>query len=406
MIDEHEVVIVGAGFAGVWAAAAAAAERDDAGLAARDFRITVVTPGDDLVIRPRLYQSEPHRMRTPLDGVLGPLGVQRVAATVTGLDPDARQITFTAAGGSPAAVGYARLVLASGSHVATPRLTGAGHLFNVDTIGAAARLDSHLRRLRADPDVPGRDTAVVVGAGFAGIEVATEMITRLRAVTGPGGRRPRVVLVEAQDCIGPDLGPGPRRVIADALDELGVEVLLGQPLHAVTAASAILADRSPIASATVVWTAGLVASPLTSRVPGTCDRLGRLVVDDYLRVDGTPSIFAAGDTAAAVCPDGHAVLQSCQHAIPLGKFAGHNAAAGLLGRATHRFDPGPYITCLDLGEAGAVVTTGWDRQVRLIGEPAKAMKKAIVESYIYPPADDADAVLAVARTREHPDLPL
>jgi NADH dehydrogenase len=53
-----------------------------------------------------------------------------------------------------------------------------------------------------------------------------------------------------------------------------------------------------------------------------------------------------------------------------------------------------------------VVTTGWDRQVRLTGEPAKAIKKAIVESYIYPPADDPDAVLAIARVGEHPPLPL
>lgn len=70
-------------------------------------------------------------------------------------------------------------------------------------------------------------------------------------------------------------------------------------------------------------------------------------------------MFAAGDTAAAACLDGHAVLQSCQHAIPLGKFAGHNAAADLLGRTTQRFNPGPYITCLDPGAVGAVVTTGW-----------------------------------------------
>jgi NADH dehydrogenase len=130
------------------------------------------------------------------------------------------------------------------------------------------------------------------------------------------------------------------------------------------------------------------------------------VVDEYLRVPTAQAVFAAGDAAAAVCPDGHPVLQSCQHAIPLGKFAGHNAAAGLLGLRAERFDPGPYITCLDLGEAGAVVTTGWDREVRLTGEPAKAIKKAIVGSYIYPPAGDAEAVLAMARAREHPPLPL
>jgi NADH dehydrogenase len=59
MINKSDLVVVGAGFAGVWAAAAAAALRDDIGVAPGDFPITVVSPGGDLVIRPRLYQSEP-----------------------------------------------------------------------------------------------------------------------------------------------------------------------------------------------------------------------------------------------------------------------------------------------------------------------------------------------------------
>jgi hypothetical protein len=123
------------------------------------------------------------------------------------------------------------------------------------------------------------------------------------------------------------------------------------------------------------------------------------------RVPESPSIFAEGDTAAARGPDGHAVLQSCQHAIPLGKFAGHNAAASLLGQPLQPFDPGPYVTCLDLGAGGAVLTTGWDREVRLTGESAKAVKKAIVEFYIYPPVDDPAAMLAQARERPNPPLP-
>jgi NADH dehydrogenase len=74
----------------------------------------------------------------------------------------------------------------------------------------------------------------------------------------------------------------------------------------------------------------------------------------------------------------------------------------LLGRPLAPFDPGPYLTCLDLGSAGAVAAAGWDREVRLTGEAAKALKKAICESYIYPPAHDADALLAQAARRPQP----
>jgi NADH dehydrogenase len=405
MINKSDLVVVGAGFAGVWAAAAAAALRDDIGVAPGDFPITVVSPGGDLVIRPRLYQSEPWRMYAPLDEVLGALGVSRVAATVTGIDSTTQRITVEADDGGRSSLRYGRLVLASGSQVVAPDLPGADRLFDVDTIAAATRLDAHLRRLHAVSARPGREAVVVVGAGFAGIEVATEMVARLQAIT-TSEQPPRVVLVEAQSVIGPDLGPGPRQVIADALDDVGVEVLLDQRVIEVADGVVVLADGSSIESATIIWTAGMRASGLTRQLGGTQDRLGRVPVDEFLRVNQTPSIFAAGDTAAARGPDGHAVLQSCQHAIPLGKFAGHNAAADLLGQPLQPFDPGPYITCLDLGTAGAVVATGWDREVRLTGESAKAMKKAIVESYIYPPVDDPAVMLAFARARPNLPLPL
>ena len=376
MITNSDVVVIGAGFAGIWAAAAAAAVAADADC---DFRIAVVSPGDDLVNRPLLYQSEPARALAPLDPILGPVGARRLAATVVAIDTAARRITCTSAEAETVFLRYQRLVLASGSRSITPQITGAVHLFTVDTFRAAQRLDAHLHELLTGPPVPGRDTVVVVGSGFTGIEVAAEMATRIRDL-GHCNRDTRIVLTEAQDVIGPALGAGPRAVITDALEELGVEVMLGRTLTGVTESAAVFADGTSIECATVIWTAGMVASELTHEVPAARDRLGRIIVDEYLRVAQAPSIFVAGDSAAAVGPDGRTVLQSCQHAIPLGKFAGHNAAADLLGQQLQRFDPGPYVTCLDLGAAGAVVTTGWDRDVRLTGSAAKALKKAIVES--------------------------
>ena len=93
---------------------------------------------------------------------------------------------------------------------------------------------------------------------------------------------------------------------------------------------------------------------------------------------------------------GHVVMQSCQHAIPLGKFAGYNAAADLLGLPQAPFAPIPYATCLDLGAAGAVATSGWDREVQMTGTEAKALKQQINAEWIYPPLDDADAILKFA----------
>jgi NADH dehydrogenase len=373
-----DILIVGGGFAGVCGAAAAARVSSMAG---GDLSITLVSPGDDLVIRPRLYEPDPDRMRVPLDRVLEPIGVRRVVATATAIDPNSHTVTALDRDGRTRELGFERLVLATGSHLRRPDLPGAHHLHDVDTVETADGLERHLAGLGSGPR-----TAVVVGAGFTGLEVATELVSRL-------GAGARVVVVEREEVVGPELGPGPRPVIEEALDRLGVEVRLGQTVEEVTAEGVRLGTGEELPARTVVWTAGMQASALTADVPGRRDGLGRLHVDEYLRVPESPDVLAAGDTAAAVVEEGHVVMQSCQHALPLGRHAGHNAAAGLLGLPLERFAPLPYTTCLDLGPAGAVTTAGWDRSVQMTGPDAKQRKRTINEQWIYPPLDDRDAIL-------------
>jgi NADH dehydrogenase len=390
-----DVLIVGGGFAGVWCAAGIKRQARTSGIPESELRVTLVDASDDMVIRPRLYESDPQTMRVALDRVLGPIGVRRVAAVVTGIDTENRQVTAVTRDGGTAALGYDRLVLAAGSRVVRPDVPGAEHLFDVDQMAGAAALHSHLHRLPARPATDGRFTAVVVGAGFTGLEVATEITDRLREIAGTVGAADtvRVVLVERADVVGPELGAGPRPQIVEALAELDVEVRLGVSLQSVTPQRATLSDGTEIAADTVVWTAGMLASPLTAQIPGERDRLGRLLVDEYLRVVGVPGVYAAGDTAAAVAEEGHHVTQSCQHAVPQGKFVGQNVAADLLGLPQVAFAPDPYVTCLDLGSVGAVLTSGWTREVQLTRAEAKDLKRNINALWIYPPVDDAEVIL-------------
>lgn len=389
------ILIIGGGFSGTWSAASAAKLREQRGISEQALPVTVVSAGDDLVIRPRLYERDPERMRVPLDRILGPAGVRRIAATVTGIDPARREVTGFDRDGGETVLTYDRLVLAAGSRLIRPSVPGAEHLYDVDTLGGAAALEARLRRLPALPDEgAGQYTVVVVGAGFTGLEIATELVDRLGELAPPG--RSRVVLVEREDRVGPELGPGPRPVIEAALGELGVEVRAGVAVRAVEPGSVRLSDGSVIDARTVVWTAGMTASPLTRMLSAERDGLGRLAVDEHLRVRGLPEIFAAGDTAAARADEEHPVMQSCQHAVPLGKFAGHNAAADLLAEPLVPFAPTSYVTCLALGPAGAVLTAGWERQVQLTGKEAKELKSKINEEWIYPPVDDAAALFALA----------
>jgi NADH dehydrogenase len=300
---------------------------------------------------------------------------------------------------------YDRLIVATGSRLYRPAIPGlAEHAFSVDQLKDAIALDRHLHSLADRPASNGRDTVVVAGGGFTGIEAATEMPARLRAILGRNAK-PRVIIVERGNAIAPDMGSGPRPIIEEALQKLGVEVRLGASVAALDASGVTLSDGERIESATVIWAAGIRAAPLTAQIPAERDNFGRLIVDRDLRVPSEPSVFATGDAARVACDDlGNYALMSCQHATRMGAFAGHNAAADLLRAPTKPYHQKAYVTCLDLGEAGAIFTRGWDRTVEMVGVEAKKTKREINTMWIYPPPADRAAALASADPERVTDL--
>lgn len=183
----------------------------------------------------------------------------------------------------------------------------------------------------------------------------------------------------------------------EASDHLGIEWILNASVDSVDAGGVTLSNGQRIESNTVIWTVGFRAHPLTQQVPGTRDHQGRLHVDGHLKVLGQNDIFATGDVAyAATDTLGNYAAMSCQHAISLGRYAGNNVAADLLGVAPMPYSQPKYVTCLDLGAWGAVYTEGWDRQLKLVGQEAKDLKAQINSVWIYPPAADRAAALAAA----------
>ncbi len=392
------LVIIGAGFAGMYAALSAARLRELNNVSPSDLEIALVAPEPTLVIRPRLYESRPETLTAPLGDVLKAVDVVYVRGTAEAVDAGARTVRIaTDAAGHRGTLTYDRLVVATGSRLFRPPVPGLEeHAFSVDQFEDAVTLDRHLHALRARPATPARDTVVVAGGGFTGIEAATEMPARLRAILGADARI-RVVIVERAGAIAPDMGPGPRPLIEKALHDLGVETRVGAGVAAVDAAGVVLTNGERIETNTVVWAAGFRAAPFAAQIPAERDNFGRLLVDRDLRVPEVPAVFATGDAAkAASDDDGHYALMSCQHATRLGAFAGHNAAAELLGVPTTPYHQKTYVTCLDLGAAGAIFTRGWDRQVELIGDTAKKYKKEINTVWIYPPPAERAAALASA----------
>jgi NADH dehydrogenase len=399
------LVIIGAGFAGMYAALSAARLRDIKGASPEKLEIALVAPQPMLVVRPRLYEPKPETLTAPLLDVLKAIDVVYVQGSAETVDTKAREVGIATSGGKRKKLSYDRLVVATGSRLFRPNIPGlAEHGFSVDSLDDAIALDKHLHGLADRPAANGRDTVVVTGGGFTGIEAATEMPARLRESLGSGAK-PRVIIVERNKAIAPDMGEGPRPIIEDALKQVGVETRLGVGVASLDKSGVTLSDGERIEAETVIWAAGIRAAPLTAQLPGECDNFGRLLVDRDLRVPRVAGVFAAGDAARAACDDaGNYALMSCQHATRMGAFAGNNAAAELLGVRTRPYHQKAYVTCLDLGEAGALFTRGWDRKVEMVGDTAKKTKQEINTVWIYPPLAERAAALASADPERVTDL--
>ncbi|CAD6555738.1 NADH dehydrogenase-like protein [Paraburkholderia hiiakae] len=389
------ILVIGAGFAGMWSALSAARLLDDAGRT--DVEIALVAPDPHLHVRPRLYEEGPANFRAPLTEIFEATGVKFMQGRVERIHVERRAVDVTGVDGQSSTLGYDRLVLATGSRLFRPSIPGlAEHTFSVDQTDEAVELEAHVHSLASQPDSLARNTVVVAGGGFTGIETAAEMPARLRAALGEHANV-KVIIVERNDAIGPDLGAGPRPVIEEALGSLGVTWKLGSGVASVDAGGVTTADGERIESNTVIWTAGLRASTLTAQIPGRLDAMGRLHVDRNLAVEGVPGVYATGDVARAATDDeGNHTMMSCQHAMNLGRSAGHNVAADLLGLDQIPYSQPKYVTCLDLGPWGAVYTEGWEREVKLQGAEAKKLKHQINSEWIYPPRADREQALAAA----------
>lgn len=391
----QKLVIVGGGFAGMWAALVAARE---AAVADTPLAITLIAPDDHLTVRPRLYEPFTPAMRAPLLPVFGPLGIELRLATVTAIDSIARTVQAEDTHGAGHSLPYDSLVLAAGSVQRPLNVPGAReHALNVDTFAGSAALSAHLDRVLAAPEADGRLTFVVIGGGFSGIELAAEMRNHLRQKGHEAAAKAaRVLLIEREAVVGPDLGELPRPHIETALATCGVESRLGTSVSTIEANAVTLSSGERIATATVVITTGLGAHPLAATLGAEHDGQGRVVVDAALRVPGAQAVFAAGDVARAQVDDSHVALMSCQHAARMGMHAGYNAARALLGQPLRDYSQPNYVTCLDLGDFGALLTSGWERKTERVGPEVKAFKKMINTQWIYPPSGDRAALLAAA----------
>ncbi len=309
----HEIVVVGAGYAGL-----GAAKRTAARLGSADVHVTLVNAVDRFVERVRLHQvAAGQRLADlPLAGLLAGTGVDLVVAQVTGIDPVQRRVRLDA---SPHYLAYDTLVYALGStsDVSTPGVRE--HAFTVTDAGSAARLAACVRGL-----APGSPVAVV-GGGLTGIETAAEL-----AAAHP--YLPVTLLTGTE--VGGWLSTHARLHLRAGLRRLGVEVREDARVLEVTEAGLLVnsagGDRELGVDA-VVWTAGFRVPDLAREAGLAVDARGRMEVDRVLRSVSHPDVYGIGDSAAALTAGGESRM-SCQTGLPMGLYAADAISARVIGR--------------------------------------------------------------------------
>jgi NADH dehydrogenase len=163
----------------MWAALSAARLADQYQHQAVD--ITVIAPQPELRVRPRFYEKAVPTLVAPLQPLFDATGVHFLRGTVSQLLPASKAVVWTDTNGETQR--YDRLILASGSHVNRSLVAGAdAYAFDLDQLESASVLEQHLQSLAHEADSEPRNTVVVCGGGFTGIEMAMELPGRLREI--------------------------------------------------------------------------------------------------------------------------------------------------------------------------------------------------------------------------------
>jgi NADH dehydrogenase len=289
---------------------------------------TVVALENSMLYTPMLPEAasgtlEPRHVVVPIREMCP--HAELVLGRITAHDRERKAVVVESLAGE-LEIGYEQLVVALGAttrSLPVPGLAehGAGFKDLADAIALRNRVLLQLERASIHPDDPAELGFVFVGAGYAGVEALGELNdmahAALRSYPALRGVPQRWVLVEAAPTILPEI---PRRLGAYAarrLDRRGVEIHVGTTLESYDGREAVLADGTRVPARTLVWTAGVRASPLLPELGLPLDERGRVVVDETLRVCDADDIWALGDCAAVpnTRTPGTFDPPTCQHAL-------------------------------------------------------------------------------------------
>ena len=364
-MQDHHVVVVGGGFGGVQLA-------ND--LKGAPVRITMIDRRNHHLFQPLLYQVATTLLAT--SEIAWPIRnffrdrpeVTTLLAEVVGVDSAAHEVLLK----NGQKVRYDTLVLATGATHAyfghdewEPVAPGLKTLEDATTIRRRLLLAFEQAEMETDPAV--REallTFVIVGAGPTGVELAG-IISELARTTLPkefrniDTRKARIILVEAGPRVLPAFAQELSNYAHKELELLGVDVRFGRPVTSCTAEGVTIGDAF-VPCRTIVWAAGVEASPAAKWLDIPADRAGRAIVNKDLSAPGKEDIFVIGDTAAVMRDDGTPVPGIAPAAKQQGAYVAKVIKAKLAGRPSAKpFRYRHQGSLATIGKSAAIIDFGW-----------------------------------------------
>ncbi|WP_029586497.1 NAD(P)/FAD-dependent oxidoreductase [Bradyrhizobium sp. URHD0069] len=361
--EAHRVVIVGAGFGGLEATYR---------LAGAPVSITLVDRRNHHLFQPLLYQVATASLATseiawPVRYLLrGRPEVTTLYATVTGIDAQARRVLLDDGDALP----YDTLVLATGARHAyfghdewEPFAPGLKTLEDATTL--RRRILVAFERAERETDPQRRAallTFVIIGAGPTGVELAGTIAELAQDTLPPDFRnidthKARVVLIEAGPRVLAGFADDLSAYAQRALESIGVEIVLNQPVTECTADCVVYGGHR-LETKTIIWAAGVRASPAAEWLGAPADRAGRLEVLPDLTVPGHPDIYAIGDTVVIAGPDGKPVPGIAPAAKQQGRYVAEAIKARLRGGTPAPFRYKHAGSLAQIGKRKAVIDFG------------------------------------------------
>lgn len=358
MAARKRVIVVGGGFGGLWAVRA---------LRSAPIDITLLDQCNHHVFQPLLYQVATAGLAAP--SIAAPLRhILRKQRNVTVLMGAVRTVDVAArcVFVGEKAIEYDFLIVATGATHAyfghdDWRAHAAGLKTLEDALAIRARILTAFERAEAEADPQVREawlTFAIIGGGPTGVELAGTLAEIARHTLAPEFRRinprlARVLLIEAGSRVLSNFAPDLSANAATQLERLGVTVRTGSPVTSL-GSDFVKLGHEHIATRTILWAAGVAASPLGGALGAPLDKSGRVIVKPDLSLSDHPEVFVVGDLATIGC-DGRPVPGIAPAAKQMGTHAARSISADIAGRARRAFRYRDYGALATIGRRAAVV---------------------------------------------------